>query len=60
MQPLSGPAFEQLVEALSDAFTLATLEEMARYRLPRKLSSIDTSGPFRAVVFRLVSQAERD
>jgi hypothetical protein len=57
---LTGVQYQQLTDALLDAYSLARLREMVRFRLERNLDAIALGDDLREIVFRLIAAAEAE
>jgi V8-like Glu-specific endopeptidase len=57
---LTGAQYQQLSDALRDAFTKQRLAEMIRFKLDKNLDDISLGGDYRQVVFELIRTAEAE
>jgi V8-like Glu-specific endopeptidase len=56
---LTGQQFEDFWKALREAFNAASLTQMVRFGLGKRLDDISTAGNLRQLVFELIEDAER-
>jgi hypothetical protein len=57
---LTGQQYQQLSEALRDAFPLRRLREMLRFKLEKRLDDISLAEDYQGIVFDLIRAAEAE